>query len=430
MTTILEPARQTSVASDTDVLVCGGGPAGFAAAVSAARMGARTLLIEQSGAVGGVATSGLMSHWTGATRGGIYEEIIHKTKRDEVNWHLIDPEALKTGLLDMLQESGAMWLLYTQAVAPIVVDGQVRGVISESKDGRQAHLARVVVDASGDGDMAARAGAPFVKGRETDGKMQPVTTMFKIGGVDTDAAVFPGGFEDDPPVRGVGVQQLGRKYLRHPAGHVLIYRSTLPGVVSINMTNCTDIDGTSAADLTRADLALRRQIDEIHAFLMAHVPGFESSYVLSSAPMVGVRETRHFVGEYALSGEDILSARAFPDWVVERAHFNFDVHSLTGAGLDETGAQKAFPQKRSYQIPYRCLLPQGVQGLLLAGRSISGTHMAHANFRVMPICANIGQGAGIAAALAALSGAPLRSVDISAVQAEIKARESRVPPLA
>lgn len=423
MKTIHEPAREIPVRAEADVLVVGAGPAGVAAAVYAARLGAKTLLVEQSGSIGGVATSGLMSHWTGNTRGGIYEEILDRTSDDPKNLrrqrHLINPERLRTGLLDLLAEAGAAWQLYTFAADAILEDKTVRGAILESKAGREAVLAKVVVDASGDGDIAARAGAAFTVGREEDGKMQPVTLMFKMGGVDTDRAPFPGGFENTMPIPTGDLQTVAREHLKPPAGHVLIYPTTLPGVVTLNMTNCTGIDGTDPASMTRGDLVCRRQMDEIADFLRAYVPGFENAYVLSSAAMLGIRETRHFHGLYTLTGQDILEAKVFDDWCATKLHFNFDVHNITGAGLDKTGVQKLFPQRKGYTIPYRCLVPVALDGLLLTGRNISGTHMAHSNFRVMPICANLGQAAGTAAALCSQAGVAPRDLDVRALQAAL-----------
>ena len=189
--TYQEKSRELPVTASVDVLVLGAGPAGVAAAVSAARQGADTLLIEQMGDVGGIATAGLMSHWTGNTQGGIYEEILDRSAdlADAADYgfngsprQIINPERLKTLLLEMLDESGARFLLYTVAAGPIVKDGRLGGVIIENKSGRQAVLAKVVIDATGDGDIAARAGAAYVKGRETDGSMQPVSVMFKVGG--------------------------------------------------------------------------------------------------------------------------------------------------------------------------------------------------------------------------------------------------------
>ena len=420
-TETLHETLTTPVAGRYDIIVAGSGPAGFAAAITAGRMGARTLLLEQTHAVGGIATSGLMSHWTGATQGPLYNEILERESQPgpEEKYsgrHIINPDKLKLVMLEMLQEAGVDLLLYTFVAAPVMEGNRVVGVITENKNGRQAWRAASVIDATGDGDLAARAGAPYRKGREPDGGMQPVTIMFKVAGVDYSRAVFPGSFETNFEIPGGRIQDLGHAHLPHPAGHVLLYPSSLPGVVTVNMTNQTGIDGTLAEDLTRAELACRRQIEEIVPFLRDKIPGYERCFLISTASLMGVRETRHFIGDYTLTAEDIVEARVFDDWIATRCSFNFDIHNVTGAGLDKDGVQHKFRSKGNYTIPYRCLLPQGIEGLLLAGRSISGTHKAHSSFRVMPICVNIGQGAATAAVTALRDGVGLREVDIAKVQ--------------
>lgn len=413
METYTESPVDIPVGGQYDVIVCGAGPAGFASAVSAARMGVRVLLLEQLGDVGGIATSGLMSHWTGDTEGPLYGEILRR--HNESATVTIDPEQLKTVLLTMLEEAGVTLRLYTQCVAPMMDGKRITGVITESKSGREAFYGTVIIDASGDGDIAARAGAAFIKGR-TDGKMQPVTLMFKVGGVDIERAVLPGSFESNFDVPAGKIQDIGKANLPFPAGHVLLYRSTLPGVVTVNMTNVIDVDGTNANDLTQATITCRKQIEAIVPFLRQYVPGFENCYTLSSASLLGVRETRHFVGEYTITEDDILQARLFDDWIVTRAHFNFDIHNVTGNGLDKDGAQHHFTQRKKYSIPYGCFVPKEIDGLLLAGRNISGTHKAHSNYRVMPICVNMGQGVGTAAALAVKAGILPRNLDVQIIQ--------------
>ncbi len=428
-----EEAREIPVIGDVDVLVLGGGPAGVGAAVAAARENARVMLIEQTGDVGGVATSGMMSHWTGGTRGGLYEEILERScdiegeaERSPANRQTIHTEKLKTVLLDMLVEADVSLLLYTFVCAPVVEDGVMKGVIIENKSGRQAVFSKMVIDSTGDGDMAARAGVPFVTGREEDGVMQPATIMFKVGGVDYDRAIFPKKFEDYIPVPKGEVQALGRKHLPFPAGHVLLYPTTLPGIVTCNMTNCIHIDGTRAEDLVKATVECRKQLDPIIRFLRDYVPGYENCFLLTSAPFLGIRETRHFKGLKTLTEKDIREARIFDDWAVTHASFNFDVHNTTGAGLDKTGEQATF-RPTFYTIPYGCLVPQVIDHLLLAGRNISGTHMAHSNYRAMPICVNTGQAAGTAAALCAQNDLSPRDLDVSLLQKHLLA--NRVLPV-
>lgn len=424
--TYTEPSREIPVIAQMDVLVLGAGPAGIGAAVWAARTGASVMLVEQAGDVGGISTIGMMSHWTGRTEGGFYEEILERSSdlnhtAEDYGFNgssrqIINPERLKTVYLQVLKEAGVRLRLYTFASNVIMEENRIKGVILESKSGREAVLAKVVIDCTGDGDIAANAGAAYCLGRETDGAMQPASIMFKVGGVDYSRAVFPGGFEHTIDVPAGEIQSLGKQILPFPAGHVLLYRTSLPGVVTCNMTNCTGINGTDADDLVRATFTCREQMEPIVEFLRKYAPGYENCYILSSASLIGIRETRHFKGMETITEQDIQDARVFDNWVVTKAHFNFDVHNMTGNGLDETGSQEGFRQVKGYTIPYGCLVPETIDGLLLAGRNISGTHMAHANFRVMPICINMGQAAGIAAALAVQHNVLPREVNVAEIQ--------------
>lgn len=425
MKTYTEPSRTIPVAAEADVLVCGAGPAGIGAAIGAARAGCgNVMLIESGNAVGGVSTTGMMSHWTGSTESPLLEEICaaqaasvllpegEAGKSDKFICH----EALKNAYLRLLDEAGVHVRLYSQVVDAIVENGRVVGVIAESKSGREAIMAKAVVDATGDGDVAARAGAAFDMGREGDGKCQPVSLMFRLGGVDTARAISPGSFETTVEVPAGEIQALGRANLPAPAGHVLLYRQHLPGEMCVNMTNVTDVDGTDAGDLSRAELVCRRQMEAIVAFLRKYAPGYEHCYVVTSASQIGVRETRHFRTLHTMTEEDIVEAKLFDDWIATRNHFNFDIHNTRGAGLDANGAQRTFKAKGKYTIPYRSCLPEKLDGLLLAGRCIGGTHKAHSNFRAMPICLNVGQGAGVAAAIAAARGILPRDVPVADIQ--------------
>lgn len=172
-------------------------------------------------------------------------------------------------------------------------------------------------------------------------------------------------------------------------------------------------------DLTKATIGCRNQLNAIVKYLREFVPGYENCYIISSASLIGVRETRHFKGKYTITEQDISEAKEFEDYVVKDAYFNFDVHNITGAGLDKTGVQHKFKQKNGYTIPYSCLLPEIKENLLLCGRNISGTHMAHSNFRAMPICVGIGEAAGTAAAIAISSKSKLSDVEPSMIRYKI-----------
>ena len=402
-----------------EVIIAGSGPAGIAAAINAGRSGVKTLLIESQGRPGGIATTGYMSHWTGTVGNKTYWEILrrHNEKCGKDSRAIeIDPDLLTITYMEMLEEANVDCLLYTDVFDVIMEENCVKGVVCCNKNGLTAYTAKVVIDATGDGDVAYKSGAAYVKGRESDGKMQPATLMFKVGGVDMERAVFPGSFETLVPTDKGELQALAKEILPYPAGHVLLYRSTIDGIVTCNMTNAIDIDGTKAEDLTKAEFTCRKQMLPIVNFLREYVPGYESCYIIGSASLIGIRETRHFKGVQTLTRQDILEAKQFEDFVVYDAHFSFDVHNITGAGLDETGCQKHFRQKNGYTIPYGCLVPEKIDGLLLSGRNISGTHMAHSSFRAMPICAGIGEACGVAAALAVKNNKEVREITAKEIQ--------------
>ncbi len=419
-----EVARELPIYGHYDVVVAGSGPAGFAAALCAARSGAKTIIIEQSSCIGGISTAGLMSHWTGDVDSKLYREVLARQNAhitpflsdDDIDKINIDTERLKGIYLQMLLEAGAEILLYTFVSSAIKEGNRARGLIIENKSGRQAVFGKVIIDCTGDGDVAYKFGAEYTFGRKSDGKMQPATMMFKVGGVDDENAVYIPSFETKLHTPKGELQELASRLLPKPAGHVLLYKNPLPGVVTVNMTNCLDIDGTDAASLTKAEIICRSQMYEIEKFLREYAPGYENCFVITSSCLIGIRETRHFVGEYTITEQDIYEARQFSDWVVKGAYFNFDVHNISGSGLDETGVQKEFKQLDGYTIPYGCLVPKCIDGLLLAGRCISGTHIAHSNYRAMPICLAMGEAAGYAAAIAVKEGISVRDVSVQKIQ--------------
>ena len=412
--------------AEVDLVVCGAGPAGVGAALRAARNGVKVMIVESLGCLGGVATAGMMSNWGGNSSSKILLEIYERSYEIDkgYTWNTdyeydctqIPHDLQMIVLEQMMAEDKVKILYYTFVCDAVVEEGVIKGVIVQNKDGRGYIKAKYVIDSTGDGDVAAAAGVPFVKGRETDGSMQPATLMFKIGGVDYERAVFPHFFETEVETDKGELQALSKQILPFPAGHVLLYEQPEPGTVCCNMTNCINVDGTKAEDLTRATLTCRSQILPIIKFLREYVPGYEKCWLMSSASLIGVRETRHCKGLKSLSVEDVLEANTHNDWVVKDAYFGIDVHNMTGPSLDATGIQKHFKQKNSYTIPYGCLVPVNVEGLLLSGRNISGAHLAHASYRIMSVCIATGEAAGAAVALAMKQGKLLKDINPKDIQ--------------
>lgn len=422
----IEETNKIPCLYDVDVLVCGGGPAGIGAAIRAARLGVSVMIIESQGCLGGIATAGMMSHWGGRSSSKVMQEIweLSYEKSQNIGWdnesgcgkNAIYHEVQKIVIEEMVKRDGIEVLYYTQACSAVMEGNEIVGVIIQNKGGRGYIRAKRVVDATGDGDIAASAGVPFFKGRESDGRMQPCTIMFNVGGVDTERALFPPSFETRIETPKGEIQTLAKEHLPFPAGHVLLYRQPMPGTVCCNMTNSIEIDGTDGESLTKGVMVCRSQIIPIVEFLREYIPGYENCWLMNSASLIGIRETRHFEGLATLREDDILEARVHNDWVVRRAWFNFDVHNLTGASLDKTGVQHAWKQKKDYTIPYGCILPKNVEGLLLSGRNISGSHMAHSNFRIMSVCISLGEAAGTAAAISVKKNIKLTDVCVKEIQ--------------
>jgi 2-polyprenyl-6-methoxyphenol hydroxylase-like FAD-dependent oxidoreductase len=440
-----EPAREIPVVAEPDVCVVGGGPAGFGAAVAAARNGSKTLLVERYGFIGGNLTIAMVNpmftfhdvHGRQVIRGiagELVERLVgragslgHVTDLtfDNASMTPFDPEAMKVLLLDMVLESGARLMLHSMVAHVLGGDRRVEAVIVENKSGRQAIRPKIVIDCSADADVVARLGAPFIKGREEDGLMQPVTLFFRIGDVDFDAlrawmkanrALVKGEPTDEEIDSQKALALLGLNRVMEQAiadgdldpqvaPRILLYQLPRRGQVAVNCTRLQGIDGTRVEDLTRAEILTRRQAQQVHRLLKARVGGFEDSYIVDTGVQVGVRETRHIVGDYTLTEQDVLNSRHFDDGIA-CGTFAIDIHPPDGRTQVFTGSGKAV-----YEVPYRSLLPRGFDNLLVAGRCISATHAAFGSARVMATAMAIGQGAGTAAALALRTGSTTREVD-------------------
>lgn len=450
--TIELPPRQATLAGETEVLVVGGGPAGLGAALGAARVGAEVILAERYGFLGGNATAALvmplMSFHTqrptfaraGITNllpddhgpghpviAGVLKDMIERLVRAggaiapsiETGYVVpFDPEIFKIVALNMLDEAGAKFLFHALA-SGVVGDGVTEGVVFETKSGPIVIKARTVIDCSGDGDIAAHAGAEFEIGRDPDGLVQPMTLMFRM--VEFERATFQNYVKAYPDQwRGVhGLWDLVKKATQ--AGEldlaredILFFATPHQEEIAVNSTRIMKVLGTDVWDLSYAEWEGRRQMHRIVAFLQRYVPGFKKAYAVQSGVTVGVRETRRIIGECQLTAADLLSARKFED-VIAQGTYPLDIHNPEGKGT----ILKHIPAGEAYDIPLRALIPRGTDNLLVAGRCLSGTHEAHSSYRVMPIAMATGHAAGVCAALAARLGTSAREVPVTEVQKEL-----------
>ena len=420
---VWESPRRLGVRREVDVLVCGGGPAGVGAALAAARSGARTMLVERFGMLGGMWTAGLLNpFFQGVGRGWVCDDLVGRLTAGGAwqEWrfaHVFDVETMKRTLETMAAEDGVELLYHTWVADTIVEGGTVRGAVLESKAGREAILAKVVIDATGDGDVAARAGCRYEFGRESDGLVQPMTLMFTIRG--------RGSFEQDNApalydllMTAIAEHDLG---LTLPIGRCnyapWIISTPQTGSAAVQATHVYRLNPLDPADLTRGTVDARRQAAEL-VTAMRKVPGLEGVELAETAATMGVRETRRVRGRGRLEVDDLAHGRRFRD-AVTACSFGVDIHDPSAASDD--AANKGL-RSHPYEIPYRCLVPRDVGGLLLSGRCISGSHEAHASYRVTGTCLGTGQAAGLAAAWSVERGVAPSSIDGEEIRAALAER--------
>jgi len=434
-----------------DVIVCGAGPSGMTAAISARRNQAKVLLIESSGLLGGSTVLSLVSPWmTFHNNGeqiirGIGEEIVSRLKkRDESLGHIADPigfadsitpidiEGVKQLFFDYVSEEGIDLLLHAFVCEIRKDKNTIKGVRVATKSGFLDIDADVVVDATGDGDVCNLMGCETMFGRAEDHQAQPMTMLFTVDDVDTNelSAFLKANADDcvmakDYDFRYLAVSGFFKKVEEAKANgdfdlirdRVLMFQEIRPNQVGINMTRVQNRSGINVSDLTKAEIEGRKQIQKAFQFLKKYIPGFQNSYILRTPSQIGVRESRHVIGEYILTAEDILGKMEFEDSIC-LSGFPIDIHSPNGDEL------KFYDQKadKSYEIPMRVLIPKNSENLIVTGRCVSATHEACASLRVTPSVMALGEAAGVLAALAAKKKISPRLVDYREVQSVLRAQ--------
>jgi hypothetical protein len=432
--TIREPDREIKVCYEADVVVVGGGPGGHSAAIAAARNGARTVLLERYGHLGGMATggiviqiphmsdggkepviAGLSLEWLerldviGGTLRPRMEEIGSDDKKLVSYWRRfmgnvingriehtawVDPELLKCVLNDMVEEAGVKLFFHSWGTRAIVDDGKVQGIVFESKSGRQAILGEIIIDGTGDGDLLPSAGAEFDSAIEPSSRSSMLALVFRLGNCDYQKLCD---FREVEPAR---FQELMKELaevagtrllpLPSPRNDVLWVNNWIPGL------DCTDVE-----DLTKLEVEMRKIMRRGHAFLKKNVPTFENSFILDTASQTGTRGSRRLIGEYVITKEDFRTSKKYEDTIAVFPR------------LGPPGQSGPVPH---VYIPYRALVPVKTEGLLVAGRSFSSDRVANNMANLIPHCIAMGQAAGTAAALAINQGISPRKVAWSTLQ--------------
>lgn len=438
--TLHEPGREVRVFGTFDVVVLGGGPAGIAAAAAAARAGASTLLVERYGFLGGMGTAAGVTNFCGlfANRFGSIDQVVHGIADDllaridalgglkaphtvfgKINAQAYDTAAYKIAADALLLSSGVKILFHALA-AGVVMDGgsRIAALMIETKSGRQAVQGRVFIDGSGDGDLAAWAGVPVEVGTGSGALMYP-STMFRINDVAPELARNRG-WDSFPALMAAAEERSGRRFPRktpiiRPQNHDIEWRVNLTQVAN---PDGSAVDGTDAAQLSYGEIEGRRQIGDAFALLRDAIPGFAQSYIVDIPPQIGIRETRRVVGDYVLTEDDVLDCASFDDtigvngWPVED-HVAGDV----------IFRWPDIPGSRGFNhLPYRMLLPLGLDNLLVVGRCASMTHGGQSAARVSGACFVMGEAAGTAAAMAVSSNGTTRQVDVPTLQATLAAQ--------
>lgn len=427
---------------ESDIVVCGGGPAGVCAAIAAGRTGASVILIERYGFIGGMSTAALVYPWMTfhtldgkQVIGGIAQEIIDRLMAmDGSPGHLRDtvgftntitpyhPEKYKVLAVDMLKEAGVKLLLHS-FIDEVRMDGNaIEAVQITTKSGKLLVRGKQFIDTTGDADLACLSGAPCLQGRDGDRLTQPMTMKFRMRGVDLAKVKRYMLEHPDEFYRKTPFDELERLPLSGIMGfskhwreadlpinrdQVLFFTGPADDEVLVNTTRVQGLNGTDVEDLTEAEELGRKQVLLVADFMTANLPGFEKASISDVGAQIGIRETRRIDGVYALQADDVVQGRRFPD-AIARSGYPIDIHDPSGKGVTAAWVKG----DGAYDIPYRCLLPKVVTNLLVGGRCISTSHEALATTRLTPSCMATGQAAGAAAGLALKAGVSPARIDI------------------
>jgi hypothetical protein len=395
----------TEITGEFDTIVCGGGPAGFAAALSSARAGAKTCLIELQGFLGGIWTAGMLSHIIDyRNKDGIIKEVVDNIRlhNTQIFPHLFDPEAMKLILDDMCTHENIYIQMYTRVVHVIKENNKITGVVTESTSGRQAWKAKVVIDATGNGDVAALAGCQFEVGHPDTGKVQPMTLKAIVSGINYDD--LKGEFISASGVSSPAQKENFREEINSigesPSYSMPTLIALRPELFAVMMNHEYNVSAMDALDMTKATIRARKEINVIIRKLRNKGGVWKNLQLVATAPHIGVREARRVRGHYYITKEDIIKGAEFDDAVCKVTYWT-DIHSVDpgkGKAYDDGGIKS-----KPYDIPLRALIAKDVDGLLLAGRCISGDFFAHSSYRVTGNSVPMGEAAGKLAAYASLN---------------------------
>jgi len=393
-----------------DVMVVGGGPSGCTAAAAAAREGAKTLLIEAGGMLGGMGTAGLVPAWCPFTDGekiiyrGLAERVLKETMAgmpqlppNRFDWTPIDAERLKRVYDNLVTGAGASVLFHTVLAGVEANDGWVNTALTASKAGLVAYRAKMYVDCTGDGDLCAWAGAPFEKGDPVDGDLQPATHCFTLSNVDEDGFHHRGSFGGQD---GALAKMLSSGRYTDIPDHHACNNLVGPGTVGFNSGHLWKVDNTDPASTSRALMAGRKMAEEYRRGLAEFFPqAFGNAFLVATGSMMGIRESRRIIGDYVLTLDDFMARRGFEDEIARNCYFIDIHHKEKDVGTErECRHTIRYGKGESHGIPYRCLTAHGFRNVLVAGRCISTDRTVQGSTRVMPVCLTTGEAAGVAAA--------------------------------